>query len=78
MDAQAALKAAEIVVNDILPDHLAQLLPAGEFPAIIPFPLEDASEALHRPVVNTFAHSGHALCVIPTTVNLSWNTLVVY
>lgn len=25
-------------------------------------PLEDAPEALHRPVVNTLAHPGHALC----------------
>ena len=61
MDAQAALEAAEIVVGNILPDHPAQLLPAGEFPAIVPLPLEDAPEALHRPVVNTFAHPGHTL-----------------
>ena len=62
MDAQAALEAAEIVVGNILPDHPAQLLPAGEFPTIVPLPLEDAPEALHRPVVNTFAHPGHTLC----------------
>ena len=61
MDAQATLEAVEIVVGNILPDHPAQLLPAGEFPSIIPFPLEDAPEALHRPVVNTLAHPGHAL-----------------
>ena len=62
MDTQAALEAAEIVAGNILPDHLAQLLPAGEFPSIIALPLEDAPEALHRPVVNTFAHPGHTLC----------------
>ncbi len=61
MDAQAALETAEIVVGNILPDHPAQLLPAGEFPAIVPLPLEDAPKALHRPVVNTLAHPGHAL-----------------
>ena len=62
MDAQAALEAVEIVVGNILPDHPAQLLLAGEFPSIIALPLEDAPEALHRPVVNTFAHPGHTLC----------------
>lgn len=62
MDAQTALEAAEIVVDDIiLPDHPAELLPAGEFPAIIPLPLGDAPEALHKPVVNTLTRSGHAL-----------------
>ena len=62
MDAQTALETAEIVVGNILPDHPVQLLPAGEFPSIIALPLEDAPEALHRPVVNTLAHPGHALC----------------
>lgn len=61
MNTKAALKAAEIVVDDILPDHPAQLLPAGKFFAVIPFPLEDAPEALHRPVVNALAHPGHTL-----------------
>ena len=57
MDAQAPLEAGEIVVSDILPNHLAQLLPAGEVPAIITFPLEDAPEALHGSVVNALACS---------------------
>ena len=61
MNTKAALEAGEIVVDDILPDHPAQLLPAGEFPAVIPLPLEDAPEALHRPVVNALAHPGHTL-----------------
>ena len=61
MDTQPALETAEIVVGNIFPDHPAQQLPAGEFPAIVPLPLEDAPEALHRPVVNTLAHPGHAL-----------------
>ena len=48
MDTKAALEAGEIVVNDILLDHPAQLLPAGEFSAVIPFPFENAPEALHE------------------------------
>ena len=33
--AQAALEAAEVVIGDVLLDHLDQLLPAGEPPAIV-------------------------------------------
>ena len=53
VDAQPSLETGEIVVSDILPDHLAQLLPAGEAPAIVSLPLENAPEALHGSVVNT-------------------------
>lgn len=62
MDAQPPLKAAEIAVGNILPDHPAQLLPAGEFPVIITLPLENTPEAFHRPVVDTLAYPGHTLC----------------
>ena len=44
---QAALEAVEVVIGDVLLDHLDQLLPAGEPPAIVALPLEDAPEALH-------------------------------
>ena len=60
--AQAALKAAEVVIGDVLLDHLDQLLPAGEPPAIVALPLEDTPEALHRAVVNALSHPGHTLC----------------
>ena len=56
MDAQPALGAAGIVVSDMPPDHRAQLLPAGGFPAIVRPPLEDTPEAPHRPVAHTLAH----------------------
>ena len=60
--AQAALEAAEVVIGDVLLDHLDQLLPAGEPPAIVALPLEDAPEALHGAVVNALSHPGHTLC----------------
>lgn len=59
--AQATLEAAEVIVGDVLSDHTDQLLPAGEPPAIVALPLEDAPEALHRAVVNTHSNPGHAL-----------------
>ena len=61
VDAQPPLETGEIVVSDILPDHLAQLLPAGEAPAIVSLPLENAPEALHGSVVNTLAYPRHTL-----------------
>lgn len=59
---QAALEAVEVVIGDVLLDHLDQLLPAGEPPAIVALPLEDAPEALHGAVVNALSHPGHTLC----------------
>ena len=67
MDAQPPLETAEIAVGNILPDHPAQLLPAGKSPAIT-LPLEDTPETLYRPVVNTLPHSRYT----------PQNTLVVY
>ena len=58
---QAALEAVEVVIGDVLLDHLDQLLPAGEPPAIVALPLEDAPEALHRAVIDAMRHAGHAL-----------------
>ena len=60
-DTQTALKAGGIVVGDISSDHVRQGLPAGEPPAIVAFPLEDAPETLHGAVVDAFAHPGHTL-----------------
>ena len=59
--AQSALKAAEVVIGDVLPNHLGQLLPAGESPAIVTLPLEDTPKSLHGAVVNALSHPGHAL-----------------
>lgn len=61
IDAQPPLETGEIIISDILPDHAAQLFPAGEPPAIVTLPLEDAPEALHRPIVDALAHPGHTL-----------------
>ena len=58
---QAALEAVEVVIGDVLLDHLDQLLPAGEPPAIVALPLEDAPEALHGAVVNALSHPGHSV-----------------
>ena len=55
-DTQAALEAAGVVVSDVAADHLYQGLPAGKAPAVVTFPLEDAPEALHGPVVNALAY----------------------
>ena len=58
---QAALEAAEIVIDDIILKHTNQLFPAGELPAIVALPLQDAPEALHRAVIYALSHPGHAL-----------------
>ena len=58
---QAALEAVEVVIGDVLLDHLDQLLPAGEPPAIVALPLEDAPEALHGAIVNAMCNTGHTL-----------------
>ena len=59
--AQSALEAAEVVIGNVLPDHLDQLCPAGEAPAIVALPFEEAPEALHGTVVSTLSHPRHAL-----------------
>ena len=60
-DAQIALDTSRVVIANILLYHLDELVLAGETPAIIAFPLQNAPEALHRTVVNTMRHTGHAL-----------------
>lgn len=59
--AQSALEAAEVIVGNILPDHTDQSRPAGEAPAIVALPLEDAPKSLHGAIVRTLSHPGHAL-----------------
>ena len=59
--AKAALEPPGIVISDVVLNHPDQILPTGETPPIIAFPLEDAPEPLHRTVINTLAHPGHAL-----------------
>ena len=61
MNPQPPLEAREIVVSNILPDHTAQLFPAGEPPAIVTLPLQDTPEALHGSIVNTLAYPRHTL-----------------
>ncbi len=56
-----ALDTAVVVVTDIAFDHLDKFLLAGKTPAIVTFPLQNAPEALHWPVVNTVGHAGHTL-----------------
>ena len=58
---QAALEAVEVVIGDVLLDHLDQLLPAGEPPAIVTLALQDAPKFLHRAIVNTVGHTGYTL-----------------
>lgn len=42
-------------------DHLDEFLPASKTPAIIAFPLQDAPESLHWPIVYAVGHTGHKL-----------------
>ena len=46
---------------DIGFNHLHKLPLAGEPPAIIAFPFQNAPESLHRAVINAVRHAGHAL-----------------
>ena len=34
---------------------------AGKTPAVIAFPLQNAPESFHRPIVNAVGHTGHTL-----------------
>lgn len=60
-DTQIALDTSRVVIANILLDHLDKLVLAGKPSAVIAFPLQNAPEALHRTVVNTMRHTGHAL-----------------
>ena len=59
--AEIALHPARIVVVDITFDHADQFLLACEALVVIPLALQDAPEALHRPVVDAMCHAGHTL-----------------
>ena len=60
-DAQIALDTSRVVIANILLDHLDELVLAGETPAIIAFPLQNAPEALHRAIINAVGNAGHTL-----------------
>ena len=60
-DAQIALDTSRVVIANILLDHLDKFLLAGKTSAVIAFPLQDAPESLHRPIVNAVGHTGHTL-----------------
>ena len=59
--AQVALYPPGIVITDVLFDHLDKFLLAGKTPAVIAFPLQNAPESLHRPIVNAVGCTGHTL-----------------
>ena len=60
-DAEVALQAIEVVVANIVFDHLYQAIPTCKAFAVISFAFENTPESFHRTVVNTFADSGHTL-----------------
>ena len=60
-NAEAALQSFGIVVGNVFFNHLHKTLAVSKPFAIIPFPFKNTPEALHRTVVNTMSHSGHAL-----------------
>ena len=59
---EISLNPSGIVVADITADHADQLLLVCETVSVIPFPLENAPEALHGPVIDAMGDSGHTLC----------------
>ena len=61
LNTQSALESAEIVISDVILNHLDQLFPAGEAPAIVSLPLQDPPEALHGAVIYALSNPGHAL-----------------
>ena len=59
--AQITLHPSGVVIMDIGLNHLHKLPLAGKPSAVIAFPLQDAPEALHGPVIDAMRHAGHAL-----------------
>ena len=51
-----------VVITDVAPNHLHEFLFAGEALAVIAFPLQNAPESFHRPIVNAVGYTGHTLC----------------
>ena len=60
-DTKAPLHTSVVIITDIILNHIDQFLFAGKAPAVIAFSLQNSPEALHRSVVNTLGHTGHAL-----------------
>ena len=73
---QDALETAEVIIGDVLLDHLGQLLPAGKTPAIVTLPLEDAHKPSIGPLSMHFP-TRDMLCVMPAAASLSWKIWVV-
>ena len=57
---QVALHSPGIVITDVVFNHLYEFLLAGEAPAVIAFPLQDAPESLYRAIANAVGHTGHS------------------
>ena len=58
---QVALHSPGIVITDVVFKHLYKFLLAGETPAVIAFPLQDAPESFHRAIDYAVGHTGHTL-----------------
>ena len=56
-----ALHASGIVITYVIFNHLYEFLLTGKSLAVVTLPLENTPKALHRAVVNTMRHAGHAL-----------------
>lgn len=59
--AQITLHPSDVVIANILLNHLNKLPLAGKPSAVIAFPLEDTPEALHGAIVNAMRNTGHTL-----------------
>ena len=60
--AQVTLYSSGVVITDVALNHLHEFLFAGEALAVIAFPLQNAPESFHRPIVNAVGYTGHTLC----------------
>ena len=60
-NAQVALHSAIVVIGDVILNHLNEFFTARKPSAVVPLPLEDSPEALHRAIIDALGHSGHAL-----------------
>ena len=58
---QTSLQSPGIIVENIIIDHSHQGFPAGNAFAILTLTLQATPEALHRPIVNALANTGHTL-----------------
>ena len=59
--AQVTLYSSGVVITDVALNHLHEFLFAGEALAVIAFPLQNAPESFHRPIVNAVGYTGHTL-----------------